>query len=190
MAIARSKDNVAEQVEDRRVRRTRRQLRDALVALILERGWDKVSVLDVCERADVGRSTFYVHFADKEDLLLSGFDDLQAMLEQQVQAAVVPFAFAEALCLHAAENHELFRAVAGRQSAQQIQWRFRDLVLALVEAELARLKYPKATRAAAARFVAGGFVEMLTGWLDESRSADAKQLSAAFRRLALAALKP
>ena len=65
---------------DRRVRRTRRALRDALLELTLERGWDEVNVLDVCERADVARSTFYTHFADKEELLLSGFDDLRAAL--------------------------------------------------------------------------------------------------------------
>ena len=65
---------------DRRVLRTRRTLREALVQLILQRGWEKVSVLEVCERADVGRSTFYTHFADKEELLLSGFDDLRQAL--------------------------------------------------------------------------------------------------------------
>ena len=51
-------------VVDRRVRRTQRQLRDSLVTLILERGWDAITVRDVCEHADVGRSTFYVHYAD------------------------------------------------------------------------------------------------------------------------------
>lgn len=69
-----------ERTPDRRVQRTRRQLREALITLILERGWDAVSVRDVCEKADVGRSTFYVHFADKENLLLSGFDDLHATM--------------------------------------------------------------------------------------------------------------
>ena len=65
---------------DRRVLRTRRQLRTALINLILERGWDAVSVSDVCARADVGRSTFYAHFADKEELLFSGFEELHATL--------------------------------------------------------------------------------------------------------------
>src|SRR5687768_13088670 len=68
---------------DPRVVRTRRQLRDALVASILERGWEAVSVTDVCERAEIGRSTFYVHFADKEELLLSGFDELHAALDRE-----------------------------------------------------------------------------------------------------------
>src|SRR5512139_3251865 len=65
---------------DRRVLRTRATLREALVRLILERGWDDISVQDVCDRANVGRSTFYSHFADKEELLLAGFDDLRKAL--------------------------------------------------------------------------------------------------------------
>src|SRR5450432_1310924 len=121
---------------DRRVRKTRRQLRDALVTLILEKGWDAVSVQDVCEKADVGRSTFYVHFADKEDLLLSGFDELHASLVRDVARAAEPFHFAAPLLQHAAENHDLLLVVAGRQSSQQLQWRFRDVVFNLVEAEL------------------------------------------------------
>ncbi|MGC4069421.1 MAG: TetR/AcrR family transcriptional regulator [Polyangiaceae bacterium] len=101
------------------MRRTRRLLREALVELTLERGWDSVSVLDVCAKADIGRSTFYVHFADKEDLLLSGFDDLHAGLDAHCAVRAQPFAFAEPLLAHAAENHDLFRAVVGRQSGQQ-----------------------------------------------------------------------
>src|SRR5690242_18297174 len=62
---------------DRRIQRTRRLLHEAILELIHERGWDAITVQDVCERADVGRSTFYVHFADKEELLVSGFGQLR-----------------------------------------------------------------------------------------------------------------
>src|SRR5689334_24059575 len=63
---------------DRRVRRTRRLLREALLALVAEKGYDRVTVQDVLDRADVGRATFYAHFRDKDDLLVSGFDELRA----------------------------------------------------------------------------------------------------------------
>src|SRR5262249_48157020 len=69
---------------DRRIQRTRRTLHEALLALIRERGWDAVTVQDVCARADVGRSTFYVHFADKEELLLSGFAELRQSLRSHL----------------------------------------------------------------------------------------------------------
>ena len=62
---------------DRRILRTQERLREAVIVSILEKGWEATSVADVCERADVARSTFYLHYADKEDLLLSGFDHLE-----------------------------------------------------------------------------------------------------------------
>src|SRR5262245_12636405 len=57
-------------VHDRRVQRTRRLLHEALISLILERGYDAVSVRDVVQRAGVGRSTFYTHFSDLEEVLV------------------------------------------------------------------------------------------------------------------------
>src|ERR1700754_1124415 len=70
--------------DDRRVRRTRRLLREALIALVAERGYERVTVQDVLDRADVGRSTFYAHFRDKEALFASCFDDLRADLRRHL----------------------------------------------------------------------------------------------------------
>jgi len=58
------------QKQDRRIRRTRQLLQDAFVALLREKRYEDVSVQDIIERADVARSTFYVHYVDKEDLLV------------------------------------------------------------------------------------------------------------------------
>jgi AcrR family transcriptional regulator len=168
---------------DRRVRRTRRQLRDALVALILERGWDAVSVQDVCARADVGRSTFYVHFADKEELLLSGFDELHAALQAERRGDGGPFGFVDALIEHAEENLRLYRAVVGRKSGRHVVRRFRDVVLRLVEADLAALAVDGRHRAAVALYVTGGFVELLTSWLDRPASMERGEVAIVFRRL-------
>src|SRR4051812_11378213 len=59
--------------KDPRVRRTRERLRDALVTLTREKGYAELRVADLLERADVGRATFYAHYRDKEDLLISLF---------------------------------------------------------------------------------------------------------------------
>jgi AcrR family transcriptional regulator len=174
-------------VPDRRVRKTRQQLRDALVTLILERGWDAVSVQDVCQKADIGRSTFYVHFADKEDLLLSGFDQLHELLESQRRQSAEPFGFAEGMLAHAAESEKLFRAVVGRQSGQQVQWRVRDLLTSLVDAELAAARLSKPLRQLLTRFIAGGFFQLLIGWIEQPGALTAEQLAATFRNFALAA---
>lgn len=54
--------------EDMRQKRTRRHLADALMGLMEERSFRDISVVDICDRAMVHRTTFYAHFADKEDL--------------------------------------------------------------------------------------------------------------------------
>jgi len=73
--------------EDRRVQRTKRLLREALLALIREKRFEALSVQDVIDRADVGRATLYVHFDNKEDLLVSGFDGLRASLKERANLA-------------------------------------------------------------------------------------------------------
>jgi AcrR family transcriptional regulator len=175
--------------DDRRVRKTRRLLHEALVTLILERGWDAVSVRDVCEKADVGRSTFYVHFADKENLLLSGFDELHLAMEQIRSTAKVPFGFLGPLAAHAAENARLVQALFGRQSGQSVQWRFRDVLASLVEAELKLLKVSKAARPLMTRFIAGGAAEVLMSWLDHPQATSAEKLATDLQKLALAAVE-
>ena len=60
---------------DARVRRTRDALGDALVRLMLEKPFDDITIQEVLDRAGVARSTFYSHFSDKDDLLLSDADE-------------------------------------------------------------------------------------------------------------------
>ena len=72
--------------KDRRVRKTRQLLRSTLLALLKEKRYEDISVQDIIERADVARSTFYVHYVDKDDLL-TGRDGIFAEnLGQQLTA--------------------------------------------------------------------------------------------------------
>lgn len=66
---------------DRRIARTRLLLTDALCDLIVERGYDQVTIQEIADRADVSRATFYLHFRDKEELLFASIDSLYADLE-------------------------------------------------------------------------------------------------------------
>src|SRR5882757_9174805 len=65
---------------DERIRRTHERLGSALVTLIQEKPIDEVTVQEVLDRASVGRSTFYLHFRDKDDLLLSQFERFLEMM--------------------------------------------------------------------------------------------------------------
>lgn len=163
-------------------------LREALVALLMERGWDGVSVQDVCARADVGRSTFYMHFADKEDLLVGGFADLRKALRGQLAKAPTaarPLGFARGLIEHAHENQRLFRALVGKRSGQVVLAQFRELVLDLVREDLGALPARETT----VHFVAGAFLELLTWWLDARTSLTPEDVEHSFMKMAGAALQ-
>ena len=100
---------------DRRIRRTCERLGSALVALIQERPIDDVTVQDVLDRASVGRSTFYVHYRDKDDLLLSQLEEfLERMstalsIGKEESRRVVPVA---ELFAHIGSQKKVYRALA------------------------------------------------------------------------------
>ena len=64
------------QSKDRRIQKTQRLLHEALGSLIREKAYDRISVKEILDRANVGRSTFYLHFSDKDELLVSGIHDM------------------------------------------------------------------------------------------------------------------
>ena len=73
-------------LKDRRIQKTQKLLREALFSLIREKNFDSIVVKDILDRANVGRSTFYMHFGDKDDLLVSGMHDML----RSAQAAGLP----------------------------------------------------------------------------------------------------
>lgn len=147
---------------DPRVARTHRQLHEALIELMLERGFDDLSVQQVCARAGVGRSTFYVHFADTEELLLHNF-----RREHVVPHAAGTFGFLRPLIEHVAANRALYPALMGTRCERAVRRRFMDIVSELVEADLARVLPASSQRTAAVRYVAGACNETLTSWLEQ-----------------------
>ena len=184
--------HTAEAPSDRRSVRTRNALRGALIQLIAERGWDDIAVQDVCERANVGRSTFYSHFPNKDALLLGSLDDLRVELIRQADSRAAAnrdgnegaqgFRFALGLIEYAHEQRKVFRGMIGRRSGFVVQQRFREMVIRLVTDEL-----PPATgklpRAAVARWIAAAFVEILAWWVEQRSPMSPVELEAVFNQL-------
>src|SRR4026209_1950526 len=103
---------------DRRVGKTRKALKEALTDVILEKGYEAVTVQDVIDRADVGRSTFYAHFTDKDDLLMAILADLEVPGPDtsRWKADDPAFAWTLELFRHFGSGKRLFKAVASSQS--------------------------------------------------------------------------
>lgn len=121
---------------DRRVNRTRRQLRSALMALILERGYNAVSIEDITERADLGRTTFYLHYRDKEELLIESLEaiaeELRIQVEQMTDLEIEEGrAHANPVAVvfrHVDENRDLYRIIVKGEGSSKASNRIRDII--------------------------------------------------------------
>jgi AcrR family transcriptional regulator len=78
---------------DRRVVRSKRMLREALVSLMAEKGYDAVTVLEIAERADLNRATFYLHYSDKEDLLQQSLEEVLNEVMQGIEELNLNFIY-------------------------------------------------------------------------------------------------
>ncbi|HIR43018.1 MAG TPA: TetR/AcrR family transcriptional regulator [Candidatus Aphodovivens avicola] len=129
---------------DRRIARSKRALRSALIELIEERGLDDVSVNDLCARADLNRGTFYNHFHDKDDLVTTLEDevisDLERIQEQMKDLTVMdlvryrmrkqPLPFLVDLFDYLREQGDFLHAITGPGGDIRFAPRLRDSVCA------------------------------------------------------------
>jgi AcrR family transcriptional regulator len=161
---------------DRRVRRTRRMLRDALVALVIEKGYDTVTVEEITERADVGRTTFYLHYQDKDDLLLEVTGQVADQLESQILNLlhikevgiedIAPMIFKLA-----GENLRMYRIIMSGQCGPKIFKQFQDRLTRLFRRVLKAEMKKSAVRPVipldlAATYLWGALQSTLVWWLD------------------------
>src|SRR6266446_6198501 len=175
---------------DQRIRRTCERLGSALVTLIQEKPIDDVTVQEVLDRASVGRSTFYLHYRDKDDLLLSQLEKFLEMMStalsirQAESHRVVPVA---ELFAHIGTQKKVYRALAdsGRLNdffdlaqgyfSRGIEQRLRE------SKRLAKL--PQRELAARAFALAGSLLSLLRWWLDRGAEETPGDMDELFHRI-------
>ncbi len=175
---------------DERARRTRDRLGGAFVALIHEKPIEDVTVQDVLDRASVGRSTFYLHFRDKNDLLLSQLEIFLEMtsttLSVRKEASDRIVAVAE-MFSHIENQSELYRILAGAGRLND----FFDLAQTYfargIEHRLrASKRLPKMSQgelAARASAMAGSLLSLLRWWLDRGAKESPAEMDDLFHRM-------
>lgn len=187
---------------DRRAARTRDVLHQALMSLIVEKQYEEVSVTDICDAANVGRSTFYGHFTCKDDLRRHGVDHLRrSILDQHREADAAndelhdrPFAFSLVLFEHARDHLDRYRALVGSDSGSVILSTIRQTVSDLVREELARRadthSANEVPRDLLVHYVVGTFMDALAWWLDCGANLPADRMDGIFRRLVTQGIMP
>ncbi|NQE93366.1 TetR/AcrR family transcriptional regulator [Nocardia terpenica] len=157
---------------DRRVRRTRTAVEDALIALVIEKGYHAVTVGEIIERADVSRSTFYTHYTDKQAVLLACLDRLHRLLGPPPDTGTQQRVFGEGLFAHVDEHRALYRAFTGRRApVTQVQARLEQLLTRTLRQRLTGLLAADATPPVppdiVVRATVGAYLALLTAWLDD-----------------------
>jgi AcrR family transcriptional regulator len=197
---------------DRRSRRTRRMLKEAFFALVLEKGYDTVTIEDITERADLGRTTFYLHYRDKEELLLESIDaiaeELIARLPPEAwrigdgteppggtpgfasPTGEAVFDAIHVVFQHAAENVHLYRVFLRGEGARQAQHRL-HVIISMKAAELIHERVqageltlqPNLPLDVFCSYFAGALLATITWWLETSAPYTPEQMADMFRRL-------
>jgi AcrR family transcriptional regulator len=174
---------------DRRVRRTRALLLNAAQELVVEKGYDAMTVQDILDRADVGRSTFYAHFRDKDDLLLSGFEIVHVEVDETMAAAGrtgVPSVDDIALANfhYAAKNPEAYRTMisGSRVMRRQVRHFLGQHIRDELDARGITAKDP-AVVDAVVEFQASSMLSLISWWLDTGMTLSPEQMHDLFVRL-------
>ena len=186
---------------DRRVRRTRHALQDALIQLILENGYDSVTIEEITDRADLGRTTFYLHFKDKEELLMHAIDTIcEDFIEKHSTLLEAIDIHEDALkklrynlddrilyqiFVHARENADLYKVMLRGEGGPRATRRFANIiqdetVKRLNQIKGLEIKVP--VEIFAVNF-SGMLMELVTWWLEEDQPYAIEKMVAYFQQM-------
>jgi AcrR family transcriptional regulator len=185
--------------KDRRIRKTKALLHEALFSLILEKSYESIVVNDILDRADVGRSTFYSHFSDKDDLLVSGMHDmLHSIHPAQLPASARPYEqiiwFSLPIFEHIDEHRRASIASIGPRGRAVIHEHLQRVLAELIADGV--MKRYRSPRKAAARmppdiivqYIASTFILVMNWWLEKKSPLPPKKINELFQALILPTL--
>ncbi len=185
---------------DRRIARSKRALRAALIELMEERGLDNISVNDICARADLNRGTFYNHFHDKDDLLTRLEDEIIADLEriqERMQGLTVmdlvryrmrkqPLPFLVELFDYLREQGDFLHAVTGPGGDIRFAPRLRDSVCANLIQSILHERYrndPTPFVQYYVAFYATAYLGVIQHWIDTGMKESSEEMALISMRL-------
>jgi AcrR family transcriptional regulator len=158
---------------DRRTIRSRQLLRDSLVTLMLEKEYEAISVQDITDRADLGRATFYLHYKDKDDLVISMLEALYDELVNRIETQIAIHNFStppiQLVFEHAAENKDLYRVVLSGAGKTAVLTRTRDYMVTLLVKFMKTLgNAPQIPLEVTAVYLAGAQMHLIGWWLEHN----------------------
>ena len=171
---------------DRRVVRTKENLSQALFALIIEKPYERISIKDILERANVGRSTFYNHFQDKDDLLLSNVPEniLELDLNENVLNPNLVRMFTDA-----EYHYALYKAMLGTGGISLLYEKIQQILALQIQQHVKILEGNGMSMPAPApiiaQYLSGALWALFRQWLDEGMPYTPEQMNTMFQQLVM-----
>jgi len=163
---------------ERRRRQTRKQLIEAAVQLVLEKGYEAVTIQDITDRADLGRGTFYIHFKDKEEAVWSAIEDglraTEADAHRQFPGGMPPqpeyYAYRN-IFRHAEQNKDLYKVMLGGQGSGVMTARVQNHLAAELTRDLSILPSDvflefHIPEGILAQVITGAVIQLVRWWLE------------------------
>ncbi|MBW4437515.1 MAG: TetR/AcrR family transcriptional regulator [Pleurocapsa minor GSE-CHR-MK-17-07R] len=177
---------------DRRIARTQAMLRDALMELVTEIGYDNVTIQDIVDRANVSRTTFYLHYKDKDHLLtrslIDVYDDLAlhehiSASRETVQKHGIPESFYTDIDFQHVQKHaKFYRALLSEKGSSKVLLTILDYLRHMMAEDFLRPLAPKDQPPHIpldfiAAFLAGGEIGLVRWWLDNDMPFTSQQMA-------------
>ncbi len=169
---------------DRRVQRTRDLLLDALARLLMERGYEQITIQHILDRAGVGRATFYTHFDSKLDLLVCSIGRLRDMLA--AHARDLPgtrLGFSLAYFEHIHSHRAIYLHTVSRDDEITVEREFRRMLRELVQRDLSTRRTLTDVETLAVEFVVSAIWSTTVWWIDSGSTLTPLQINAYFEQL-------
>lgn len=173
---------------ERRRLQTRNRLIQAALQLVLEKGYDAISIQDITDRADLGRGTFYIHFKNKEEVIWTAFQEMFQELEQAAHKELdrrmpqVEYYGLLNIFRHADENRDLYRVMLGRQGSAILTARVQDFLAEAFLRDIRNAPEPpdidfNLPEEIEAQMLTGMITRLLFWWLETPNDYSAEQMA-------------
>ena len=185
---------------DRRVQRTRELLQKALIELISKRGYDAITIQDIVDRANVGRTTFYLHYSSKDELFMSCHEAIVSefhfgphypLSREELLSPEAPLGMTSAY-RHLEDARALLYSIFQGKDSLLILRRIRDWSAQEIEASL-RAAFAEADSTipfdVLANYLAGAQIALVQWWLEKRQPHTPENLAQTFHRLQRAAIR-
>jgi AcrR family transcriptional regulator len=167
------------------------------MSLILKKDYEAITVDEICDAANVGRSTFYAHYTSKDDLRRSGLENLRRLLVERQKDALTAagdirdrsLGFSLTMFEHARDHLDLYKALVGGRGGAIALGTIRRILSDLIRNEIVTTADKKSAdaipRELVVQYVAGALMAVMTWWLDGGAKLPPQQVDAMFRGLAI-----